>query len=308
MTEDRNKFNEDGYIILNKILDEKSVVKLRSDLNSEFNKQNNPKILDIYQLDNKNLIFSDIFENTLLFKKIKEIFKIQNKDQDNINILPPFQIMRNFFPRFKSHTWHIDASGEFRYEYCREKLKNKKYLFAKIGLYLQKNSNFGGQIDIIPKSHKLYGKRNLVNFIKKNFLKIKMNLIKNMSLNFKNKFERKLLNYKKLKLNPGDVIIFDSRIFHRATPIDIKFEKEVTFDPQSNYIKNLNFERSKYAIYFQFGNNLGLDSYWYDRSKRKDNNIEIDQWKKTESEIKNYYEKKTIKTPKLIDNSFHNIF
>ena len=45
------------------------------------------------------------------------------------------------------------------------------------------------------------------------------------------------MNFKRLYLNPGDVIIFDSRIFHRATPIDINSEKGVKFEKNSNYIK-----------------------------------------------------------------------
>tara|TARA_B100001121_G_C18599888_1_gene578982 strand:+ start:173 stop:1093 length:921 start_codon:yes stop_codon:yes gene_type:complete len=304
MTEDQNKFHKDGYIILKKVLNDKTINKLRVDLNSEFIKQNNPKLIDSYQLVNNKIIFDDIFINSSMFEKIQDIFK--NQDFYEINILPPFQIMRNFFPRLKAHTWHIDASGEFRYKFCREKLKNKKYLYAKVGIYLQRNTNFGGQIDIIPKSHKLYSKGDPINFIKKNFLKIKMNLVKKMSTNLKNKFEQRLLKYTRLDLDPGDVVIFDSRTYHRATPIDLKVENQVAFDKNSNYVKDLKFENSKYAIYFQFGNKIGLDSYWYDRSKRKDNDVEINQWKQTELEIKNYF--KTIKIPKLINFSLNNIF
>ena len=56
-------------------------------------------------------------------------------------------------------------------------------------------------------------------------------------------------------------------MFHRATPIDINSEKGVKFEKNSNYIKNLSKEKTKYAIYFQIGNQIGLNSYWYDRSK-----------------------------------------
>ena len=306
MREYLNKFTRDGYIILNNVIDEKSINKLRTNFSFEFHDQNYPNLLDIYQLDNNNLIFKDIFSDSSLLQKIKEIFK--NQDFDEVNIFPPFQIMRNFFPRLRSHTWHIDASGEFRYQYCKEKLRNEKYFFAKIGIFLQKNTNFGGQIDIIPKSHKLYSKNNFFNFIKKNFLKFKMNLIKIMSAELKLKYEKHLLNFKRLDLNPGDVIIFDSRIFHRATPIDINSEKGVKFEKNSNYIKNLSKEKTKYAIYFQIGNQIGLNSYWYDRSKRVNNSVEIDQWKKTDFEVKNYYKNNVMKTPKLIDISINNIF
>ena len=64
------------------------------------------------------------------------------------------------------------------------------------------------KIDIISKSHKLYSKRDPINFIKKNFLKLKMNLVKKMSTNLKNKFEQRLLNYTRLDLDPGDIVVF----------------------------------------------------------------------------------------------------
>ena len=90
-----NKFTRDGYIILNNVIDEKSINKLRTNFSFEFHDQNYPNLLDIYQLDNNNLIFKDIFSDSSLLKKIKEIFK--KKDFDEVNIFPPFQIMRNFF-------------------------------------------------------------------------------------------------------------------------------------------------------------------------------------------------------------------
>ena len=72
--------------------------------------------------------------------------------------------MRNFFPKHSSHTWHIDASGEFRYKYCKDRIYAKDYLFAKVGIYLQKNSEYGGQIDIIRGSNRTYGQRTFKSF------------------------------------------------------------------------------------------------------------------------------------------------
>ena len=60
MTEYFNKFERDGYIILNKVIDEKSINKLRTNFNFEFHDQDNPNLLDIYQLDNNNLVKKDL--------------------------------------------------------------------------------------------------------------------------------------------------------------------------------------------------------------------------------------------------------
>ena len=155
MREYLNKFTRDGYIILNNVIDEKSINKLRTNFSFEFHDQNYPNLLDIYQLDNNNLIFKDIFSDSSLLQKIKEIFK--NQDFDEVNIFPPFQIMRNFFPRLRSHTWHRCIS-EFRYQYYKKKLRNEN-IFAKIGIFTKKLIYM---IDIMPKSHKLYSKNNFL--------------------------------------------------------------------------------------------------------------------------------------------------
>ena len=44
-------------------------------------------------------------------------------------------------------------------------LFKKDYLFSKVGIYLQDNSDFGGSIDIIEKSHKNFSKLKI--FIRK---------------------------------------------------------------------------------------------------------------------------------------------
>lgn len=300
------KFEKEGYLVLRDVIDQNSIKKLKTELNSEFEANNNPGILNFYELEKKNKILNDILLNTKLLSSIEQIFKDCKKE--GITLYPPFQIMRNFFQRYSRHTWHIDASGEFRYKYCKERLRNNLYLFGKVGIFLQNNTQFGGQIDLIPRSHNLYKNISILNFLKKNLLKIKMRFIKNMNIDNKIKFEKFFLNYKRLELNLGDIVLFDSRIFHRSTPMDKNSEKDIKFSNNSNYVKDLSIEKSKYAIYFQFGNNTGLESYWYDRSKRETSKYEIEQWKKTINDIEDFYKKKAVQIPKLIDISIDKIF
>ena len=56
------------------------------------------------------------------------------------------------------HGWHRDCLGELKYDYCKNILSDKNYLFSKIGIYLQNNSDYGGGIDIIQSSHKNFSK------------------------------------------------------------------------------------------------------------------------------------------------------
>ena len=75
MREYLNKFTRDGYIILNNVIDEKSINKLRTNFSFEFHDQNYPNLLDIYQLDNNNLILKIFFQTHHCYKKLKKFLK-----------------------------------------------------------------------------------------------------------------------------------------------------------------------------------------------------------------------------------------
>ena len=48
--------------------------------------------------------------------------------------------MRNFFSDIHKayHGWHRDCGGEKNYSFCLNILKEKDYIFGKIGVYLRK--------------------------------------------------------------------------------------------------------------------------------------------------------------------------
>ena len=81
---------------------------------------------------------------------------------------------------------------------------------------------------------------------------------------------------KSLNPNPLDIIAFEHRLYHRGTPVSPTTWKQYIKKYPSLKIKGyripkeFNFhEKNKYIIYAQFGNLTGLQSYVYDRSKRK---------------------------------------
>ena len=74
-------------------------------------------------------------------------------------MLPPFEVQKNYHVDLRQvHGWHRDCGGELKYDYCKNILSDKNYLFSKIGIYLQNNSDYGGGIDIIQSSHKNFSK------------------------------------------------------------------------------------------------------------------------------------------------------
>ena len=279
-------YKENGYLVIKNVFDENDLKIMRSILISEFKSQKNPKFLNVYQLKNSNKILSEVYLSKKIYQKLYDVFN--QKEFGRIFILPPFLIMRNFFPKSSSHTWHIDASGEFRYEYCKDRLYKKNYLFAKVGIYLQNNSEYGGQIDVIRGSNKIYGKKNFKSFLGKIFLKIKMKFISRLNSRIKSFFEKKILNFEKLNLNLGDVVIFDSRIYHRGSPISLENEKKLS-EYDGHYIKETENDKTKFALYFQLGNLYGLESYCYDRSRRLSATEEKEQWEKTKKHVKDFY-------------------
>ena len=297
-------FEKEGLTVIKNIFNKKKIQELRNSLENSFKNKNNPKILNIYELDNKNEILDDVYLNHNLIKKIYSIFTKEKYGE--IYILPPFQIMRNFLPKISSHTWHIDASGEYRYEYSKSRIYKKDYLFGKVGIYLQNNSEFGGQIDVIKKTNNVYGKNNFNSFFQKIIMKIKMKIVKSMSSKLKDKYEKKILGYERLQLDIGDVVLFDSRTYHRGSPISSMIENKVSH-AEGHYVDEIDSQKNKFAIYFQFGNKLGLESYWYDRGKRAEGKKEKNSWSKTKKLIKNFYEMKKIPTPNNINLSLKKI-
>jgi len=303
--ESLNLFEKDGVVIIKNVFEKKKIQELRNSLENNFKNKNNPKILNIFELDNKNEVLNDLFLNDNLIKKIYSIF--DKEKYGEIYILPPFQIMRNILLKLSSQTWHIDASGEYRYKYSKERIYNKNYLFGKVGVYLQNNTEFGGQIDVIKKTNHIYGKNSFKSISKKILMKIKMRIVKSMNSKLKLKYEKKILGYERLQLDIGDVVIFDSRIYHRGSPILSDIEDEV-FNTQELYNNQVDSNKSKLRIYFQFGNQLGLESYIHDRKQRAGSEAEKNCWDETKNAIRNFYEMKNIPPPISISKSLKKTF
>lgn len=268
-------FLNHGYCEGPVVVDQNKIKELRDKLENSFKLKNFPRTISLFDIEDKNLI-TDIL-NIYLNKKITNFILELNKSvKETICILPRFIIHRNYHvDRVKSPGigWHRDCGGELEYEYCKKNLSSKSYFFAKLGIYLQNNTEYGGSIDVIPDSHKYIKFKKLFFLRKLNGLKL--NLLIKLQKYFpyfykliSEKIYMKILNGRTLNPMIGSFVLFDSRIVHRGTPISDKLRDEINFDSLNYSAQGLPLEKVKFSIYVDLGNALALDSYLYDRNRR----------------------------------------
>ena len=80
----------------------------------------------------------------------------------DVSLLPPYEVVKNYLPHSvetEASGWHRDCGGEESINQCKSILSNQEYVFGKIGLYLQDNTEeFGGGIDVVVRSHKVWSR------------------------------------------------------------------------------------------------------------------------------------------------------
>lgn len=283
----------DGYVISKNLLEDNEILSLRKEFDEEFVDQN----------ENEGVSrLLDDFKNPELAKKIIKIFssnhlkkikvKLEELSKSRVSLLPPFEVHKNYHVNLREfHGWHRDCGGEMRYDYCKNILSKKNYLFSKVGIYLQNNGDYGGSIDVIKTSHRNFSK-----------FKVLIRKIKNIPLKtifFLHKFFKKLyllipesffmfmLKGKKLFPQKGSAVFFDSRIIHRGSPISKKNLNDVKFI-SGKYKAFLPKIFDKYSIYCHFGSTEAVDSYMFDRLKRAGNSDELKRWIKQIKFISEY--------------------
>lgn len=275
------KYIKNGYYISDPILNQKQIETLRQNLEEEFLKNNNKVQRKLNEFHNENLIMEII--KMYRSPSIKETIKILEKNyKKKFVMLPPFEIHKNYHVNLKEfHGWHRDCGGELNYNYCRKIIYSNNYFFSKIGVFLQKNGEYGGCIDIIKSSHKNFSKYKAILRKLKNIPLRLIIFIHKYFNNFYNlipeSFYMFFLNAKKLNPEKSSAVFFDSRIIHRGSPISKKKLKEVNYE-KGKFQAFLPKELNKYSIYCQLGSVDSIDSYFHDRLKRKNNSDELKFW------------------------------
>lgn len=275
-------FQANGYVCGNPILNESEIIILRNLLDSEFSKNTDYKGAGLLIHKFQSFELAKKIIKILFSKEVTEIItKLQKNSEEFLSILPLISVHKNYHNNLNETLgWHRDCGGELAYEYCKNKLSDKNYLFTKIGIYLQENTNYGGCIDIIKNSHKNFSKSTIIIRKIRSFA-LKMTLVfhkffKKLYLKIPERFFMILINAKTLNPKKSSPLFFDSRLIHRGTPISKDLIKTATFEKK--YQIRLDKMHTKYVIYSQFGNALSIDSYMFDRLKRKDGRNEIKLW------------------------------
>jgi hypothetical protein len=256
----RLSYKNHGYCLVRGVFSEDKLAELRDELLN----------YDALSLSNKTSItWADLPEVDLNENLISKIFFCQELTSchkniffaDNSEIMPPLELMKNYLPHSLRASWHRDCDGELAYEFCKDRLHSEDYLFGKIGIFLQSNGPYGGAIDIIPRSNYGVKKKSRLLF-----------LLTQSVAAFFNHYPRtsKLVSWifkRRLRVNPGDVVFFDSRTLHRGSPAFRKIEKTLKYS-NTTYQASLPQGHTKVVLYAHFGNAIGKESYLYDRSRR----------------------------------------
>ena len=287
------EYINNGYCIGPALFNDNQIIYLRKSLEHAFSKKAFPRNIGLFDIDDQEAV--RIILNAIDSEWIQSIFKqIGNNYNTSISPLPIFVIQRNYHvDRFKSPGmgWHRDCNGEMQYDYCKKKVFDKSYVFGKIGIYLQENLEYGGSIDLMPFSHKDVKAKNIIlNKLSNIPLKLLLKLHSNFPKIYRKISENiymNILKAKKLSPEKGSPVLFDSRIYHRGSPIDDSVRNEVVFNSNEHHAKVPSI-KTKYSIYCHFGSTLAYDSYMYDRLKREGNSLELQRCVNEQKKLENF--------------------
>ncbi len=269
------KLKKDGYLIIKKFINANKVLYLRKALNYSRKTE---------CLANKKLNY---------FPVNKKIVKVMNKLLGG-KIYYPFLSMavNNIYQtQDKKAFMHTDARIEdFDYD--------KNYNIFNTGIYLQDHENYSGGLKVRPGSHKKIAIESTVYLKKILFILkglIKKLVGKNPNLGFL-QILRTLLPYKSinLKINSGDLVIWNMRLHHSGHNIRVKGLKNLSFSTYlENIISNFNFmilknKLNRFAIFSVYiGRGFYKNKYINEQKKRpqhikfwKSSNINFNALKK----------------------------
>lgn len=269
------KLKKDGYLIIKKFINANKVLYLRKALKDSRNEE---------CLANKKLNY---------FPVNKKIVKVMNKLLEG-KIYYPFlsTAVNNIYQsQDKKPFMHTDARFE-DFDY------NKNYNIYNTGIYLQDHENYSGGLKVRPGSHKkiaiegnAYYKKIL--FILKELIKKLVG--KNPNLGFL-QILRTLLPYKSinLKINAGDLVIWNMRLHHSGHNIRVIGLKNLSFSTYlEKIISKFNFmilknKLERFAIFTVYiGRGFYKNQYINEQKKRpqlikfwKNSNINFNTLKK----------------------------
>jgi len=254
---DVRSFTDNGFVIIPQVITKEEV---------KLNRNVIEKVL-AGMPDRKRMLFvSDIFKNDALTDLLissqssdKIISILREIFHGKFSYINDLQIQCSMFG-IASGGWHFDANSEVNLQ-SGDYLHSANYSFAKVGVYLQDNTfDFGGGIDVIPKSHKMFryfgGNKLLQYFFSRFALKLMRFLERFSSIS--------------VPIKAGDAVIFDSRILHRSSfphaITDTMSDGEKVAERVSS--QTISSTDAKYSLYWEVGREKDAKRFLNNACKR----------------------------------------
>ena len=235
---DSSSYSKNGFVVIPGLLDGSVISETRSYLASFLSKCDKSKrlvsISDILQDEHLRSLLTKIQTSKKLLDVFKNIFK------NKISYVNDCYIQCNMFGLSGgAGGWHIDGGSEEGASY----LHDVNYQLGRMGIYFQDNTfDYGGAIDVVPKSHLRFKHFNGNKLAQKIYRKV---------------YGKLLLRNKSLQISvpvkAGDGVFFDCRLFHRSSPPNSVNLTEEELGCSRVEFQKLNEERSKYALYWDVG-------------------------------------------------------
>ena len=233
-----------GFTIIEDILSQEEILQLRNSLYTHFsaNEEKSFETID-YALESK---VAALFFSKKIVERLKQVLG------DKVVFTNNFNIQYNSFGLGgRAEGLHTDSNSEFLPE--NKYLFQPDYMFGKVGLYLQDNTEeFGGGIDVVVGSQKVWTRFSIpiLNYL---CTRLYLRLYK-------------INNRRKIKapIKSGSAIFFDSRLLHASSkPNNLNLtEREIKGRAQ------VPLQYCKYAIYMDVCS-LGSEKEFIDNSYKR---------------------------------------
>lgn len=244
------EFRKNGYVVLKNVLEKENIFKLRKLAFSLFDEKERRIEKDgLHNAARRSLYTETFLKNqeimNIAFHKevVEEIKQVLGNDYITFT---QFSLGSNLH----SPIWHTDAQSQGPAEYLYSPLYN----VAKCGLYLQEDDkDYGGGLEIIAKSHlpSCLGSRS---FVSRDKMYGKVSGLQLRAMELRKKYLKKI----RLKLESGDVLLFDSLLWHRASQPNWQTLKQI----YSYGIKTPPKEKHKFMIQWEVSQNNDFASVY----------------------------------------------
>ena len=237
-------YSINGFTIIEDILSQEEILQLRNSLHTHFSAKEEKSFETIdYALESK---VAALFFRKKIVERLKQVLG------DKVVFTNNFNIQYNSFGiGGRAEGLHTDCNSELSPE--NKYLFQPDYMFGKVGLYLQDNTEeFGGGIDVVVGSQKVWTRLSIpiLNYL---CTRLYLRLYK-------------INNRRKIKapIKSGSAIFFDSRLLHASSkPKNLNLsEKEINDRVQ------MPSQHCKYAIYMDVCS-LGSEKEFIDNSYKR---------------------------------------